>query len=582
MSRRPSVVTNAVRAPLRSISAFVARVVPWTKTATSDGGSPAAASTRRIPSSTPTSGAGVVNTLAVSRPVGLSRTTSVNVPPMSAASRARISLTPASDRDLLESGLAPHLGLEHAAQARHGDPDVLVADRDRRDTEADHVRLAERAHHAVLEQGLADRARAGMTEADMAALLVVIAWRRDRDAELAALLLEQRDREPGQRAVLPREILALHVAPDVDRRGHRLVGNDTGRPGQVASHACQRLVGPGEREHVGVAHPSGDDGPRAVLMPRVHVEPGRRARSAAEVLVSAADREVGAGAREVDRDGTRRVRAIPQGQGTPGARQLVDRGHVPAPARAVVDVAHVEHADVGGERTIELLGLLDTADRRTAAGEPGEPFGDIHVGREVVGLRDDHRSGAIELPGVAQDLVEVDRGVIAEHHVAPAGAQDVRHALAHPPGLLQPIVAVPAAPARVAPAVLHHTLNTLGRVGRHRADRVAVEIHGVFGRPREALAHRPQRVARVQGAAVRQVDHEPFLSPARSSASRACTNRISTSWHAISRSQRVWLIDASRQATSVTRHEPRLRPVVSPGTTRAITRGTSARAVAPT
>src|SRR5262249_57865641 len=132
-------------------------------------------------------------------------------------------------------------------------------DRHGRDTEADHVRLAERAHHAVLEQGLADRARAGMTEADMAALLVVIAWRRDRDAELAALLLEQRDREPGQRAVLPREILTLHVAPDVDGRGHRLVGNDTGRPGQVASHARQRLVGPGEPEPVRAAHPPRHD-----------------------------------------------------------------------------------------------------------------------------------------------------------------------------------------------------------------------------------------------------------------------------------------------------------------------------------
>src|SRR5215831_517575 len=582
MSRSPSVVTNAVRAPLRSMRALVARVVPWTKTETSDGGSPAAARTRRMPSSTPTSGAAVVSTLAVSRPAGLSRTTSVNVPPMSAASRARISPAPASDRHLLEARLAPHLGLEHAAQARHGNPDVLVADRHGRDPEADHVRLAERAHHAVLEQGLADRACAGMAEADMAALLVVIAWRRDRDAEFAALLLEQRDREPGERAVLPGEILTLHVAPDVDRRGHRLVGDDAGRAGQVAARAGQRLVGSGEREHVGVAHPAGDDGPRAILMPRVHIEPGRRPRPAAEVFVAAADREVGAGAREVDRDGASRVRAIPQRQGAPGARQLVDRGHVPASARAVVDVAQVEHTDVGGERPVELSGLLDAADRRAAAGEPGESLGDIHIGREIMGLRDDRGPRAIELPGVAEDLVEVDRGVVAEHHVAPARAEDVRHALAHPPGLLQPVVAIPAASACVARAVLHHTLNTLGRVGRHRADRVAVEVHRVLGRPREALAHRPQGIAGIERTTVRQIDHEPFPSAARPSARSACTNRISTSWHATRRSQRAWLIDAWRQATSVTRHEPLSRPVVSPGTTRAITRGTSARAVAPT
>src|SRR5215510_6695094 len=164
MSRIPSVVTNAVLAPLRSMSAFVARVVPWTKTDTSDGGRPAVASTRRTPSSTPISGAAVVSTFTVSRPVGLSRTTSVKVPPMSAASLARIRPSLASDGDLLESRLAPHFGLEHVTKPGHGEPDVLVTDRHGRDAEADDVRLAERAHDAVLEQGFADRARAGMAE----------------------------------------------------------------------------------------------------------------------------------------------------------------------------------------------------------------------------------------------------------------------------------------------------------------------------------------------------------------------------------------------------------------------------------
>src|SRR6516164_6550985 len=172
MSRIPSVVTNAVLAPLRSIRAFVARVVPCTKTETSDGGSPAAASTRRTPSRTPTSGAAVVSTLAVSRPAGLSRTTSVNVPPMSAASLARITPPLASDRHLLESRVTPDFALEHAAQARHGNPHVLVADRHGRNTEAHDVGLEERAHHAVLEQSFAHRPRARVAEADVAALLV--------------------------------------------------------------------------------------------------------------------------------------------------------------------------------------------------------------------------------------------------------------------------------------------------------------------------------------------------------------------------------------------------------------------------
>ena len=69
MSRIPSVVTNAVRAPLRSMSALVASVVPWTKTETSDGAQPGRGehapdafehARLRAPR--------VVSTLAVSRP----------------------------------------------------------------------------------------------------------------------------------------------------------------------------------------------------------------------------------------------------------------------------------------------------------------------------------------------------------------------------------------------------------------------------------------------------------------------------------------------------------------------------------
>src|SRR4029453_233645 len=466
MSRSPSVVTNAVLAPLRSMRAFVASVGPWTKTEPPDAGSPAAPSTRRIPSSTPTSGAAVVSTLAVSRPAGLSRTTSVNVPPMSAASRARIRPPRPPDPHLLETRPAPDFGLQHPAKAGHGHPHVLVADRDGRDAEADDIRLSERAHHPVLEQRFAHRSGARMAEADVTALLVVVARRRDGDAELLAFLLEQRDRQLGERAVLAREVLALHVAPDVDRRRHRLVRDDARCPGQVAPHALQRLISRREREHVGVAHPPGDHGPRALLMPWMHVEPRGRARPAAEVLVPAAHGKVGAGAPEVHRDRAGRVRAVPQREHPPGARQLVDLGHVPAPARPVVDIAQVEHAHVAGERGDELSRLFDTPDRRVATREASEPFRDVRVRREVVRFRHDHGPRAVELPRVAEDLVEVDRGVVEKHHIAFAGAEDVPQAFAHPPRLLEPIVAVPAAPARVAPAVEHHAFAARRGAGR--------------------------------------------------------------------------------------------------------------------
>ena len=79
-----------MRAPLRSMRALVAKVVPWTKTATSAGATAPSPITFSKASKTPASGArGVVRTLAVRRPAGASRTTSVNVPPISAATRTR-------------------------------------------------------------------------------------------------------------------------------------------------------------------------------------------------------------------------------------------------------------------------------------------------------------------------------------------------------------------------------------------------------------------------------------------------------------------------------------------------------------
>ena len=88
-SRKPSVAMSAVRAPLRSMMALVASVVPCTNTPMSPNVRPASASALRAPSMTATSGSrGVVSSLATCRRPPLSSTMSVNVPPMSTASRA--------------------------------------------------------------------------------------------------------------------------------------------------------------------------------------------------------------------------------------------------------------------------------------------------------------------------------------------------------------------------------------------------------------------------------------------------------------------------------------------------------------
>ena len=83
-------VTSAVSAPLRSIIALVARVVPWMRSPTAPGSTPERASTSSTPVSTASSGAsGVVSTLAVVRASPCSSTTSVKVPPTSTPIRAR-------------------------------------------------------------------------------------------------------------------------------------------------------------------------------------------------------------------------------------------------------------------------------------------------------------------------------------------------------------------------------------------------------------------------------------------------------------------------------------------------------------
>ena len=83
------VVSSAVRAPLRSMMALVAKVVPCITIAKSAGARPASRKTARIASMTARSGAsGVVSTLLLNRRPPASSATSVKVPPISTPSLA--------------------------------------------------------------------------------------------------------------------------------------------------------------------------------------------------------------------------------------------------------------------------------------------------------------------------------------------------------------------------------------------------------------------------------------------------------------------------------------------------------------
>src|SRR5207253_95627 len=92
MSRKPRVVSNAVRAPLRSMIAFVKSVVPWTNNESSPAEAPASASASTRTRSTASAGESFVESVfaIATTPSPSARHRSVNVPPMSTPTRLLI------------------------------------------------------------------------------------------------------------------------------------------------------------------------------------------------------------------------------------------------------------------------------------------------------------------------------------------------------------------------------------------------------------------------------------------------------------------------------------------------------------
>ena len=96
-----------------------------------------------------------------------------------------------------------------------------------------------------------------------------------------------------------------------------------------------------------------------------------------------------------------------------------------------------------------------------------KPLRNVQVGGEVVGLGQDDVPARAELPGMGDDLEEVDGGVVAHDHVpgtAPImwlmSAPSCRGRSTHP-------LARPRPPALVAPALRHQPPDPLRRAHRH-------------------------------------------------------------------------------------------------------------------
>ena len=80
----------------------------------------------------------------------------------------------------------------------------------------------------------------------------------------------------------------------------------------MRSNAGGRPVAGLEREGSRVAHPAGQGWDALGMVALRREQEGRGSRSAVEILVAAADREIGAAAIQVHRHGAGAVRQIPQ------------------------------------------------------------------------------------------------------------------------------------------------------------------------------------------------------------------------------------------------------------------------------
>ena len=171
-----------------------------------------------------------------------------------------------------------------------------------------------------------------------------------------------------------------------------------GRSGEPLRDARRRIVALGHRELVALPEPALDRVAQPILEGAADVQPGRRAGSAVEELVRAADREVGAARVELDVDRAARVAEVPDDERPGLVGEGGDRVDVGDRGRSVVHVAEGDERDVArmrrqgrgdvvGRRSVDRVGV-DPGDLEVP--RPGQALQDVAIGREVVPVGHDH------------------------------------------------------------------------------------------------------------------------------------------------------------------------------------------------
>ncbi len=222
-----------------------------------------------------------------------------------------------------------------------------------------------------------------------------------------------------------------------------------------------------------MAHPAGQRRRGLVRPAGGDVQESRRAGAAVEVLVPAAHREIGVRARQVHRQGARGMREVPDRQRPRAMRRRGQGGHVVAAAGAVVHLGQHQDGDVGREGGFDLLGGHDA---QLPAQRVRQAAGDVEVGGEVAGVREDHPTVRAQGQRRRQHLEQVHRGRVPRPDRGGVRADQRGDPGADPPGEVDPAAIVPAADQAGAPFGLHRLRHPGGHVAGQRAQRVAVQV----------------------------------------------------------------------------------------------------------
>ena len=319
-----------------------------------------------------------------------------------------------------------------------------------------------------------------MIQADVRAAARGVTRRGEAEAQRGQPGVRELDQVAGEPHALVPQRPDARLGQQADALGHGRDPDDVGGAGHEPADAGDRVVGRPHRELVPLAEPALHRLVQLLLQVVTHVKERGGPGPGVEVLVGAPDRQVGAAPVEVHRHGAGGMAQIPQHQRAAVVRDAGDLRHVGQGAAAV---GHVRQADQRGalvHGVTDRLRAHPVVDvgvdhAQLAAALVGDAGQHVPVGGEVVVVGHDDAPAGPGTEGGAGQLVEVDRGAVADQHLAGRRAQQVvAEQVAHLARKGHPVAPGPDQPP--SPAAPDHLADPLRGGQRQHAQRVPVQV----------------------------------------------------------------------------------------------------------